>query len=58
MDAPSFDQALHLRVADILDRCTACGACAEICPMPGPAGIDTSSAERLTAGILTTAAQW
>ena len=53
MDAPSFDQALHLRVADILDRCTACGACAEICPMPGPAGIDTSEPERLTAGILT-----
>jgi heterodisulfide reductase subunit D len=53
MDAPSFDQALHLRVADILDRCTACGACAEICPMPGAAGIDTSEPERLTAGILT-----
>ena len=53
MDGPSFDQALHLRVADILDRCTACGACAEICPMPGPAGIDTSEPERLTAGILT-----
>ncbi len=53
MDAPSFDQALHLRVAEILDRCTACGACAEICPMPGPAGIDTSEPERLTAGILT-----
>jgi heterodisulfide reductase subunit D len=53
MDAPSFDQALHLRAADILDRCTACGACAEICPMPGPAGIDTSEPERLTAGILT-----
>ncbi len=53
MDAPSFDQALHLRVADILARCTACGACAEICPMPRPAGIDTTEPERLTAGILT-----
>jgi heterodisulfide reductase subunit D len=53
MDAPSFDQALHLRVAEILDRCTACGACAEICPMPAPAGLDASAPQRLTAGILT-----
>src|SRR3984957_13171265 len=53
MDAPTFDQALHLRVADILDRCTAWGACAEICPMPAPAGLDTSTPQRLTAGILT-----
>jgi heterodisulfide reductase subunit D len=66
MDATSFDEALNLRVADILDHCTACGACAEICPMPGPAGIDTSEPERLTAGILallrgdshTDAARW
>lgn len=53
MDASTFDQALHLRVAEILDRCTACGACAEICPMPAPAGLDTSAPQRLTAGILT-----
>ena len=53
MDAATFDQALHLRVADILDRCTACGACAEVCPMPAPAGLDTSAPQRLTAGILT-----
>jgi heterodisulfide reductase subunit D len=53
MDATSFDEALNLRVADILDHCTACGACAEICPMPGPAGIDATEPERLTAGILT-----
>ena len=28
MDALPFDQALHLQAADILDRCTTCGACA------------------------------
>src|ERR1700674_1779032 len=53
MDAPALDQALHLQVADILDRCTTCGACAEVCPMPGPAGLDTSDPKALTAGILT-----
>ncbi len=53
MDAPSLEHALHHQVADILDRCTTCGACAEVCPMPGPAGLDTSDPKALTAGILT-----
>src|ERR1700753_1352134 len=53
MDAPPFDHALQLQVTEILDRCTTCGACAEVCPMPGPAGLDTSNPQALTAGILT-----
>jgi heterodisulfide reductase subunit D len=53
MDAPPFDHALNLQVAEILDRCTTCGACAEVCPMPGPAGLDTSAPQALTAGVLT-----
>lgn len=53
MDAPPFDHALHLQAAEILDRCTTCGACAAVCPMPGPAGLDTSAPGALTAGILT-----
>jgi heterodisulfide reductase subunit D len=53
MDAPPLEHALHARAADILDRCTTCGACAEICPMPGPAGLDTANPQALTAGILT-----
>ena len=40
-DSP-FEIALDLRVAEVLDRCTACGACVEVCPMPGPAGIDAT----------------
>jgi heterodisulfide reductase subunit D len=53
MEAPTFDHALHQQTADILELCTACGACAEICPMPTPAGLDTTAPQRLTAGILT-----
>jgi heterodisulfide reductase subunit D len=46
-----FEHGLDTLAADILNRCTACGACAEICPMPGPAGI-TTGATTITAGIL------
>ena len=53
MDAPPFADALQQQAADILDRCTTCGACADICPMPAPAGIDTSDTKALTGGILT-----
>ena len=53
MVAMGLEQALDTRVGEILDRCTSCGACADICPMPGPAGIDTSDTRALTAGVLT-----
>jgi Fe-S oxidoreductase len=48
-----MEYALGGKVAEILDRCTTCGACAEVCPMPAPAGLDTSNPRALTAGILT-----
>jgi heterodisulfide reductase subunit D len=53
MDAPAFEHALHDQVTEILNRCTTCGACAEVCPMPEPAGLDTSNPKALTAGIVT-----
>jgi heterodisulfide reductase subunit D len=53
MDALPLEHAYHVQVAEILDRCTNCGACAEICPMPAPAGLDTSNPQALTTGILT-----
>jgi heterodisulfide reductase subunit D len=53
MDALPMEFALQDQVSEILDRCTTCGACAEICPMPAPAGLDTSDPQALTAGILT-----
>lgn len=52
----SFDQAIDDRIRDeILERCTLCGKCAEVCPMPGPAGLDASNAEagaRIVSGVI------
>jgi Fe-S oxidoreductase len=51
MDIAPFEQGLRDQAAGILERCTTCGACAEICPMPAPAGI-AATPHALTAGIL------
>ncbi len=52
----SFAEALDARVAaEVLDACTACtacGACVEVCPMPGPAGLDAGSSEAIADGVL------
>jgi Fe-S oxidoreductase len=45
--------ALQSRIDEILDRCTRCGACVEVCPMPAPAGIDVVDPKDLAGGILT-----
>jgi len=47
-----FEPALHIRTQDVLDRCTACGRCVEVCPMPGPAGLNTADAPGIAAGVL------
>ena len=52
MDIPPLDLAMKTRTAQVLERCVACGACAEVCPMPAPAGI-ASGPVALTEGILT-----
>jgi Fe-S oxidoreductase len=52
MTALPLEDALDARIADILDRCTSCGACVEVCPMPGPAGIDSVEPRAIAAGVL------
>jgi Fe-S oxidoreductase len=52
MDVPPLDLAMKTRTDEVLERCVACGACAEVCPMPAPAGI-ASGPVSLTEGILT-----
>ena len=51
-DTMTFEAALDERIADILDHCTRCGACVEICPMPGPAGIDVGDPKAIVGGVL------
>lgn len=53
MDGPPLEHGLQAQVAEILDRCTSCGACVEVCPMPAPAGLDASHPGALAAGVLT-----
>jgi heterodisulfide reductase subunit D len=36
----AFIHGLRTRVDDILDHCSACGRCVEVCPTAGPAGVD------------------
>lgn len=53
MDARTLESGLQEQVAQVLERCVACGACAEVCPMPEPAGLGDADPKALTAGILT-----
>src|ERR1700692_4220937 len=48
----SFETALGQRVEDMLDACTRCGKCVEVCPSVKPAGIADASSEGIISGIL------
>src|SRR5258708_37237551 len=36
----TFEQALAGRVDAMLDACTRCGKCVEVCPVTGPGGVE------------------
>src|SRR5207249_296488 len=48
----AFIASLDLRVSEILDRCTRCARCVEVCPTAGPAGIDTREPETIVGDVL------
>ncbi|HEU4640645.1 MAG TPA: (Fe-S)-binding protein, partial [Candidatus Binatia bacterium] len=50
--ADAFIAAIDARVSDILDRCTRCGKCVEVCPTAAPAGIDTSEPAAIVGDVL------
>ncbi|MGE5219212.1 MAG: heterodisulfide reductase-related iron-sulfur binding cluster [Chloroflexota bacterium] len=50
--ADAFASAIDLRVRDILDRCTRCAKCVEVCPTARPAGIDTSEPSAIVGDVL------
>src|SRR5215217_3128432 len=52
MSEISFETALGDRVEDMLDACTRCGKCVEVCPSVAPAGIADAASSEIIAGIL------
>jgi heterodisulfide reductase subunit D len=52
MNAPSFDAALAGRIEHILDACTRCGKCVEVCPITEAAQIPTTSPQQIVDGVL------
>ena len=51
MTETTFESALAARTNDMLDACTRCGKCVEICPVTAPAGVDTA-ADSVISGII------
>src|SRR5450759_686442 len=52
MNEISFETALGRRVAHMLDACTRCGKCVEVCPSVRPAGISEASPKDVISGVL------
>jgi heterodisulfide reductase subunit D len=52
MNEISFETALSARVDEMLDACTRCGKCVEVCPSVKPAGISDIGSDRIIGGIL------
>jgi heterodisulfide reductase subunit D len=48
----AFESALAARTADMVDACTRCGKCVEICPVTGPAGVGDTSPQDVISGVL------
>jgi heterodisulfide reductase subunit D len=46
-----FEDALTGRVEEIIDACTRCGKCVEVCPVRAPAGV-TASAHEVVSGVI------
>src|SRR5712675_3528870 len=47
-----FETVLGERVEDMLDACTRCGKCVEVCPSVQPAGISETRSDDIIGGVL------
>ena len=52
MPESAFETALAARTSDMLDACTRCGKCVEICPMTGPAGVGAAAPKDVISGVI------
>jgi Fe-S oxidoreductase len=48
----SFEAALNDRVSEMLDACTRCGKCVEVCPSARPAGIADADPSAVIGGVI------
>ena len=51
-ESKSFLNSLDGRVAEIIENCVSCGACADVCPTPKLANIQTIGSVDLVKGVL------
>ena len=52
MQPAGFEEALASRVDDMLDACTKCGKCFEVCPIAAPAGLAGADPKAVVSGVL------
>jgi heterodisulfide reductase subunit D len=52
MNATSFETALDARTDEMLDACTRCGKCVEVCPSVAPAGFAAAAPRDIISGII------
>src|SRR5438552_1982141 len=52
VDEIAFEAALGERVEGMLEACTRCGKCVDVCPSVSPAGISGTKSEDVIGGIL------
>ncbi len=52
MTQTAFEVALAERTSEMLDACTKCGKCVEICPMTDAAGVGDATSRAVISGVL------
>src|SRR2546427_12807758 len=52
MSETTFVASLEARAQEIVDRCSRCGRCVEVCPTAGPAGGDRSDPPSVVGQVL------
>ena len=52
MTETAFEIALAARTHDMIDACTRCGKCVEVCPVAGPAGVGDAAPQDVIGGVI------
>ncbi|HEY6025836.1 MAG TPA: (Fe-S)-binding protein, partial [Pseudolabrys sp.] len=52
MTETAFEAALSARTEEMIDACTRCGKCVEVCPVTGPAGVGDAAPQDVIGGVI------